>query len=725
MTFVYPLVLGGLLLAGVPVLLHFLIRKKPKTLLFPAFRFLMQKQRSNTRNLRLKHLLLLLLRVALIALVVFALARPRLFHEQIGLSRERPVALVLVFDTTPSMELQSNEMTRLDLAKRRALELLNQLPDDCRVLILDAADPASFAREDWLKSLEKARKRIQTMTIRPESVPVNKAIDESLRRFDRLDDPAAESMPRMVCVFSDRTRASWASSAGAKRVGEKPVTVLYFDVGVDDPVDLAITHVELPRNYKGDMRQALNDGEKIELRAVVKATGQQVKSAMICKVGGQDFPQAFEVAAGGQQTLTFVIDTEKLGLKPGLHHLQVSLETSKDALPFNNQRQVTFKILEKPRVLVLADDLRRTQKFAWALEDLGYMVDHKLAAEKVNYNTYHSVFLIGAAAPDEKLWQSLAAYVAGGRGLCVIPPGDELQTKAYNIETAQKLLPARIGEKVAQEAGSKWDLERNDLQHPFMRPFVGWLDRGNIDFLRMPRRAHGYWQIWPHKDNKDVVTIVHYDDDKARPAVMERLLGKSGKVLLLTTPMDAGASEWNNYGARLTSFYVALTMLCAKHISAEAENPQVNFQFGAEPPQFTRSLKDVFPKYLLSSGDSSEEVRFDEKDRWVVDRLPKAGNYTLFGNDPERARTEAIFRFSINEPAEESDLNRIAIEEIEAALGSGSLVAVDRRTTLFETLGAHWDEPVELFPWLLIALLLFLAIENLLANKFYRLEPAS
>ena len=64
MTFVYPILLGGLLLAGLPVLLHFLVRQKPKTLVFPAFRFLMQKRRSNTRNLRLRHLLLLLLRVA-------------------------------------------------------------------------------------------------------------------------------------------------------------------------------------------------------------------------------------------------------------------------------------------------------------------------------------------------------------------------------------------------------------------------------------------------------------------------------------------------------------------------------------------------------------------------------------------------------------------------------------------------------------------------------------
>src|ERR1043166_874586 len=122
MTFVYPLLLGGLLLAGVPVVLHFLVRRKPKVLLFPAFRFLMLKQRSNTRSLRLRHLLLLLLRIMLIVLICLALARPRLFHEALGLSHEKPAAIVLVIDTSPSMGYKAGEMSRLDLAKQRRSE---------------------------------------------------------------------------------------------------------------------------------------------------------------------------------------------------------------------------------------------------------------------------------------------------------------------------------------------------------------------------------------------------------------------------------------------------------------------------------------------------------------------------------------------------------------------------------------------------------------------------
>ena len=45
-----------------------------------------------------------------------------------------------------------------------------------------------------------------------------------------------------------------------------------------------------------------------------------------------------------------------------------------------------------------------------------------------------------------------------------------------------------------------------------------------------------------------------------------------------------------------------------------------------------------------------------------------------------------------------------------------------RRRSLADTL--NWDEPMDLFPWLMIGLLFLLALENLLANRFYRDKPA-
>ena len=54
MTFIHSYLLLGLSLAALPVVLHLLMRQKPKQLKFPAFRFLRQKAFTNRRKLRLQ-----------------------------------------------------------------------------------------------------------------------------------------------------------------------------------------------------------------------------------------------------------------------------------------------------------------------------------------------------------------------------------------------------------------------------------------------------------------------------------------------------------------------------------------------------------------------------------------------------------------------------------------------------------------------------------------------
>lgn len=67
--------LGAVLAAG-PVVLHLLMQEKPKRMLFPALRFVMQKQQVARRSIRLRHWLLLLLRVGVIFAIALALSRP-------------------------------------------------------------------------------------------------------------------------------------------------------------------------------------------------------------------------------------------------------------------------------------------------------------------------------------------------------------------------------------------------------------------------------------------------------------------------------------------------------------------------------------------------------------------------------------------------------------------------------------------------------------------------
>jgi len=85
MTFINASLLAGVIMAGLPILLHLMMRAKPKRIEFPALRLLQSRQTSNSRKMRVRHLLLLLLRAILIAVAVLALTRPSLPAARYGL----------------------------------------------------------------------------------------------------------------------------------------------------------------------------------------------------------------------------------------------------------------------------------------------------------------------------------------------------------------------------------------------------------------------------------------------------------------------------------------------------------------------------------------------------------------------------------------------------------------------------------------------------------------
>lgn len=78
MSLINPAILWGLGLVSIPIILHFLLRSRPKKYLFPALRFIRARRQNNIRRLRLKQLWLLLLRMGVLALLVAAIARPTL-----------------------------------------------------------------------------------------------------------------------------------------------------------------------------------------------------------------------------------------------------------------------------------------------------------------------------------------------------------------------------------------------------------------------------------------------------------------------------------------------------------------------------------------------------------------------------------------------------------------------------------------------------------------------
>ena len=137
MGFVTPALIGGAALIVLPIALHLIMRRESKLLKFPALRFVQQRRQMNQHRLKLRQLLLLAMRCAIIALLALALARPTL-RGSAGAGKEgAAVATALVFDNSLRMQYEQESQTRWQKSKELATWLVHQLPADSPVTIVD------------------------------------------------------------------------------------------------------------------------------------------------------------------------------------------------------------------------------------------------------------------------------------------------------------------------------------------------------------------------------------------------------------------------------------------------------------------------------------------------------------------------------------------------------------------------------------------------------------
>lgn len=135
MAFLAPLFLTLATLVGVPLLVHLLRRKVGRTVDFPAVRYLTRMEQEHSRDLKLRHRLLLLLRI--LAVLALALAAARPIAKLAGLGHA-PVSLAIVLDNSMSTGIIGNERSVFDSLRADVRGLLSDLSNDDRAWIVTA-----------------------------------------------------------------------------------------------------------------------------------------------------------------------------------------------------------------------------------------------------------------------------------------------------------------------------------------------------------------------------------------------------------------------------------------------------------------------------------------------------------------------------------------------------------------------------------------------------------
>src|SRR6187399_198171 len=128
MSFLNPILLGGLAAVSVPIIIHLLNRRKFRKVVWAAMKFLQNAVEQNQRRMRIEDMILLALRCLLLALLALALARPAFKSASSDVFGQSKVTGVIILDNSYSMGMSDGTTTRFEKARQAAEQALETMP---------------------------------------------------------------------------------------------------------------------------------------------------------------------------------------------------------------------------------------------------------------------------------------------------------------------------------------------------------------------------------------------------------------------------------------------------------------------------------------------------------------------------------------------------------------------------------------------------------------------
>ena len=204
MAFLNPLFLLGLLATGIPLVIHLWNRRRVVTIDFSSLIFLTAAHRENARRFQLRQLLILLLRMAIIALIVLALARPFLTLGLPVASVRAKTDVVIVLDNSYSMAYQDVNGIRFEKAKTLATDIIDTLRHgDRAALILMSDIPKPIFRqltpdiESVIAAINDTAPSYRTTNVQPSLELAHEILSQS------------EQLNKEIYLISDFAQNGW------------------------------------------------------------------------------------------------------------------------------------------------------------------------------------------------------------------------------------------------------------------------------------------------------------------------------------------------------------------------------------------------------------------------------------------------------------------------------------------------------------------------------------
>jgi hypothetical protein len=583
--------LAGLAAVAIPPIIHLLNRRRFDVVDWGAMQFLEMSMRTR-RKVFIEELLLMLLRMALIAILVLALAAPYAagpIIEKITGRDNRDV--VLIIDGSTSMSFNADGKSIHDAAKEWADDFLSGLAPGDGVAVLHAKQQVIPVLGELTTDHNKARDALARLS------PPRGGMDWPAAVLAANEILKASHRPRRdIVIISDGQKSSWADDYTLQRW-----RLLAPQLDTENThlwcVQLAADRPAVPPNWSlsplRTSRTLVSTTANLETALRVHGQDYELPHRFRLDVDGQAAPDLPSPTAGnlhdGQLPVRFV----QSFAAPGSHLVSVIVEPDapgkhvRDLLPGDNRQDYAVFVPSLPVLLIdngpgaagkprgshflraaLAPSGDRRGVIKARVETVDQLIpslnsdpdrDHQSRDRKgaVNpvpvANAPGSDIPPGSELPPRVLIlcnipsltaaqrDAIGKFVEFGGGV-LVTLGSRVEKQQYNqllYQSGNGWLPAFLDdmtgdEALPQPAEGKTDPAAHpqpaSFSHPALELFRGEADTG-LGQARFPR----YWKVASPPPGASATTFARFTT--LDPFLVERPHGK-GRAILCTVPLD-------------------------------------------------------------------------------------------------------------------------------------------------------------------------------------------
>jgi hypothetical protein len=667
-SFLAPLFFVALAGLAIPVLLHLTQREKKQIVHFPSLMFVRRIPYQSVRRRKIHNWLLLMVRLAALALIVLAFARPLISHEAAAPIGAGSREVVVLLDNSYSMGF-ADHWQRATAAAREQFAKLSASDRGTLVLFSSGADI------QLRSTSERTRLNAAIDTAKPGSAATR--FSPALKVAGSI--VAESTLPRReVVIISDFQRNGWRGEEGARLPQGVTLTPIPIQ-GAGDRANLTVTGLSLARS-------TFSNQERLTVTAVITNRTERSVSGSTIALETAGLPVAnkpLNVEPGGSASVSF--DPVTISSK----NFRGTVRLADDALPADNAFNFVVSPSEPVRLTIVDRgnaDLYLTRALSIGESPRFEAVSRQADAVSDEDLRRSAVVLLNDVDVSGSLARRLAKYVEQGGGLFVA--AGPRATWPQDVD----LLPATIGNPVDRSRGDAGRIGGLEYGHPVFEPFRA---PRSGDFSSVP--VYGYRNLTAAKNAQVLARF-----DAGAPAVAERRTG-NGRVLIWGSTLDV---QWSDLPQR--PVFLPFIHRAVRHLAGYSE-PQPWVTVG-QVLDASGAPRGAAPAQRVVLTPSGRRLPIEDEGSDVVE-LSEKGFYELRGDGNQSVNVVAV-----NVDPAEADLTAIDPKEIVAAALGGTGGDGTQSNAVPLTPEAR-EKNQRLWWYLLIAGILLLGVDTLVSNR--------